>query len=459
MGKLAVAFSALLLGTILTQFLGASLGTGDEVTWTKHSGNPLDLGVGVDVSQPWVIYDGQMFKMWYSVATDPFDYKICFAESLNGVDWSLYGVVLDTGEPGSWDDQWVCEPLVLFDGTTYRMWYIGHGSSESVWSKVGYATSSNGIDWAKHEANPVLVPGGNGGWDDWNIADISAIFAGTHFIMLYSAQASRDSPVVTGVATSLDGVSWTKYPGNPVLLPGPSEWDNRHVWAGPVIIDDGCYKIWYTGQGYSSPADRIGLATSTDGFTWSKCEGNPVLDVGQSGSWDSGTVYCSCLVRKGSSLLMWYNGQSYEPWGPRRIGFATSYAMAAVNLDPDTVNLNSNGKWITCYIELPEGYVVGDINVSSLMLNETILAEPEPVAIGDYDNDGVPDLIVKFDRAELISYILANVNMTELAEKRSMTITLAATGNLNDGTPFQGSKTIRIILPKPKHGNPTPLTG
>jgi hypothetical protein len=133
--------------------------------------------------------------------------------------------------------------------------------------------------------------------------------------------------------------------------------------------------------------------------------------------------------------------------------------MAAVNLDPDTVNLNSNGKWITCYIELPEGYVVGDINVSSLMLNETILAEPEPVAIGDYDNDGVPDLIVKFDRAELISYILANVNMTELAEKRSMTITLAATGNLNDGTPFQGSKTIRIILPKPKHGNPTPLTG
>jgi len=121
-----------------------------------------------------------------------------------------------------------------------------------------------------------------------------------------------------------------------------------------------------------------------------------------------------------------------------------------IDIDSDTLNLKSRGKWITSYIELPEGYNVADINVSTLMLNETISAELRPIAIRDYDNDAIPDLMVKFDRAKVISYILANVNMTELIEKRSITVTLTITGKLYNGTPFQGSDTIRIIMPMPR---------
>ena len=123
---------------------------------------------------------------------------------------------------------------------------------------------------------------------------------------------------------------------------------------------------------------------------------------------------------------------------------------ATVDIDPDTLNLKSNGKWITAYIELPEGYDATDINVTTILLNDTIHAELRPVAIGDYDEDGIPDLIAKFHRAEVISYILANVNMTELIEERFMTVTLTITGCLNDGTPFQGSDTTKIILYTPR---------
>jgi hypothetical protein len=31
---------------------------------------------------------------------------------------------------------------------------------------------------------------------------------------------------------------------------------------------------------------------------------------------------------------------------------------AAVNITPDTLDLKNSGKWITCYIELPDGYDV-----------------------------------------------------------------------------------------------------
>ncbi len=134
-----------------------------------------------------------------------------------------------------------------------------------------------------------------------------------------------------------------------------------------------------------------------------------------------------------------------KPWTP-----TPPVVTATVDINPHTLNLRSKGKWITCYIELPEGYNVADINVSSIMLNNSIPAEPKPIATGNYDSDGVPDLMVKFNRAEVISYILSNVNIAELIEERFMTITLTVTGYLNDGTPFQGSTTIKIALPMPR---------
>ncbi len=122
----------------------------------------------------------------------------------------------------------------------------------------------------------------------------------------------------------------------------------------------------------------------------------------------------------------------------------------SINIDPNTLNLKSKGKWITDYIEFPEGYDVNDVDVSTIMLNDSIPAEMHHVGIEDEDDDGIPDLMVKFDRAEVTSYIIANVNMTKLIEEKFMTITLTITGKLYDETQFQGSDTIRIIMHMPR---------
>ena len=125
--------------------------------------------------------------------------------------------------------------------------------------------------------------------------------------------------------------------------------------------------------------------------------------------------------------------------------------LATVGINPDTLNLRSKGEWITAYIDLPEGYDVNDINVSSILLNSSIPVDLEaPIAIGDYDNDTVPDLMVKFDRSQVISYILNNIDIIELIEERFMDLSLTISGKLYDGTPFQGSDTIKIILPMPR---------
>jgi len=120
---------------------------------------------------------------------------------------------------------------------------------------------------------------------------------------------------------------------------------------------------------------------------------------------------------------------------------------AAINIDPDTLNLKTYvAKWITCYVELPLGCDVSDIDISTILVNGTIPAELNPICVGDEDGDGIPDLTIKLDRAQVIAYITANVNMTELAKTKFMTIILAVTSELYDGTPFQGHDTIRIVL-------------
>jgi len=115
---------------------------------------------------------------------------------------------------------------------------------------------------------------------------------------------------------------------------------------------------------------------------------------------------------------------------------------ATISIHPQTLDLRSKGKWITAYIEFPKGYDVNDINVSSIMLNGTIPSELKPKAIGDYDNDGILDLMIKFNRTEVIDYILDSIDI----EKRFTTVTLTITGYLYDGTPFQGSDTIKIVM-------------
>jgi hypothetical protein len=113
---------------------------------------------------------------------------------------------------------------------------------------------------------------------------------------------------------------------------------------------------------------------------------------------------------------------------------------ATVDINPDTLNLKSKGKFITAYIELAEGYYVEDIYVNSVTLakiNDFLLDPPlytvGPSAIGDSDDDGIPDLMVKFGRQELIP--LLEVGNAELT----------VTGGMVDGLIFEGTVTIRVI--------------
>ena len=114
--------------------------------------------------------------------------------------------------------------------------------------------------------------------------------------------------------------------------------------------------------------------------------------------------------------------------------------LANVDIDPDTLKIKSKGVWITAYIELHDTYEVGDIDVSSIKLKigkDTITAAMIPAEIGDYDSDGIADLMVKFDRGTLIQYLM-NQGIS------SGNVTLTVDGQINANF-FSGIDSIRII--------------
>jgi len=111
---------------------------------------------------------------------------------------------------------------------------------------------------------------------------------------------------------------------------------------------------------------------------------------------------------------------------------------ATVDVNPKILNLRSVGKWIAAYIEFPEGCNVSDIDVSSILLNDTVPVDLcAPVVVGDYDNDTVPDLMVNFNGTLVSNLILSTGTVFG-------NVTLTLTGQLHNGTVFKGSDTMLV---------------
>ncbi len=151
------------------------------------------------------------------------------------------------------------------------------------------------------------------------------------------------------------------------------------------------------------------------------------------------------LARTGCAATVGLNGRIYAMGGNRGGGAIDSWSPhieASFDFDPNTLNIKSKGKWVTVYIELPVGYDVTSIDLSTVYLMENILAESKPTSVGDYDNDGIPDLMLKFDRTRVQS----SVTPGEVVEINIL-------GQLIDGTVFKSISVIRVIDEGNEHTN------
>ena len=240
------------------------------------SGGAFDV-VGVRFTE--IIFDNDVsiYKMWYTgYSGSPSRGQIGYATSVDGYTWVPYQTdpVIGFGFTGEYDDWQASRPVVLKDGDTYRMWYSGD-SYGHYWTC--YATSSDGINWTSHGMiiDWTAVFGSNEGWARFAAPTTVHLEDGLYKMWYYTACCGNSG---VGYATSTDCVDWTIH-GEVMDTGSGGEWDDFFTYHPCVVKSGFDYLMFYTGSS-TDEIQRIGFATSPDGIAWTKYDNNPVLDVG-----------------------------------------------------------------------------------------------------------------------------------------------------------------------------------
>jgi predicted GH43/DUF377 family glycosyl hydrolase len=150
------------------------------------------------------------------------------------------------------------------------------------------------------DANPLLKPT-TGAWDELGLGWPSVVKDGSEYRMYYGAQSADGFAV--GLATSTDGIQWTKYndpettdapfaDSDPVFVAN-ADWEYNKVDRPRVVKSpDGWVMIYQAGI----KIEERGLAISNDGIHWEKYSDNPVFTkaafpIPNAKTWDTNLLH------------------------------------------------------------------------------------------------------------------------------------------------------------------------
>lgn len=290
--------------------IAVTWGTSSTNLWTDYSLNPVlrYTGSGYDnygIQQPKVIYDNGVYKMWYLGLAAGSRSVVCYAESQDGLSWyrPVQNPVMTYGNAGCWDATAAVAGAVLKEDSSYKMYYVGWNNENSNWN-IGLATSSDGIHWTKYP-DPILQ--GTTGWEYQIVPSSILKIDGVYYLYYYG----RNFPVAKiGLAVSFDGINFTKYSGNPILSATES-WEGNGIYHPSVIKDGNVFRMVYG----CVPSNAFGSATSSDGRKWNKNTANPFFKAQDTHNlWAGSDIAYPCYLKVNEQYKLFYSGYNSSPY-------------------------------------------------------------------------------------------------------------------------------------------------
>lgn len=151
-------------------------------------------------------------------------------------------------------------------------------------------------------------------------------------------------------APSLQG-PWTK---QPFALSTDPVWSETHLWAPHVIEHDGTYWMFFCGGGPTPQEYRIHLATSPDGWTWTRHPSNPMLVDGYEARdpmvrrvGDRWAMYYTATSRPagGDHVVKAVFSDDLVHWGDERIVFRDAMAGTGAGPTESPFVVERDGRW------------------------------------------------------------------------------------------------------------------
>jgi beta-1,2-mannobiose phosphorylase / 1,2-beta-oligomannan phosphorylase len=245
-------------------------GTGDH--WQRYGSGPVltpdppESAPANGLTRPSVVPVPGGWRVWYSTQSPASAAGVAWigsAFSREGRYWEKQGAPVLTPQE-AWEKQAVQCPNVRYDETSslFQMWYCGGDAYEP--DAVGFATSPDGISWQRHPGNPIYRP--TTGWEGYKIGSFQVHRVGEWYYAFYNA--FQQTPFVSrvGMARSHDGVTgWEPHPANPIFSPGaPGSWDARMIYKPTALWNDQLarWDVWFNASKILNSNERIGHAWS-----------------------------------------------------------------------------------------------------------------------------------------------------------------------------------------------------
>jgi hypothetical protein len=206
--------------------------------------------------------------------------------------------VFEAAGRGHWDRQIRERGWILRENDVYHLWYTGYAVSRVGVMKLGYATSPDGLTWTRYPDNPIYS-------DHW-VEDMMVVKRGDTYYMF--AEGKNDE---AHLLTSTDRVHWTRrgtldirrVNGEPIP-PGP-------FGTPTALYEDGTWYLFYERND-----EAIWLAASRDLETWTNVQDEPVIKRGPE-PYDRTMIALNQIVKYDGRYYAYYHATCPEN-GPDR---------------------------------------------------------------------------------------------------------------------------------------------
>jgi predicted GH43/DUF377 family glycosyl hydrolase len=155
------------------------------------------------VATPQVLYEEGVFKMWYNAkgfgdGTSVGDYRIGYAESLDGIQWERSPTLPVLGASGrGWDSQMVEYPEVLKLDDRYYLYYCGNE-----YGSIGYAEGrSTTSATVEMRTGSSATPDSN--WTGWNSSAVDSTLENAREYVQIRVTLRSANPAVTPMIQQL----------------------------------------------------------------------------------------------------------------------------------------------------------------------------------------------------------------------------------------------------------------
>jgi hypothetical protein len=203
----------------------------------------------------------------------------------------------------------------------YHAWVIAFAATPGT-QDVHYMTSDDGVAWT--EVADASLEGLSEGFGNPGAMPTSVFEDGDGWTMYLTGTTDETGwDIWRATAPSAAG-PWTRS-DNPVLERGQSgAWDAGTLDFPSVYPTATGYTMLYSGQ---AAGDRtggsIGRATSTDGVAWTK-DPKPVAEPGLCGGFDDRAIHQPRAISTADNTVMVYAGYTGDAETPAQVGFADS---------------------------------------------------------------------------------------------------------------------------------------